>query len=127
MKIHWIRVIVFAVLYEVALIALTVVVLSITTMDAFVPFVGPVCFAVGFPFGMWTARKATSGFVLHGLLMAIVASIIYFALVLGSSGGSLTPVIETYGPLWFVAGNALKILGIVAGAYAAGSGRESLD
>lgn len=122
MKIHWIRVLVAAVLFEVALIAITVVVSQFMAVEAFLSFVPAVVFVVGFPFGMWAARKTASGFLLHGTLVGIVATLIYFALVLGQFG-SLTPVIDMYGPVSFFLANALKILGCVAGAYAAGRQR----
>lgn len=118
MKIHWIRVLVAAVLFEVVLIAITVVVSLFMEVEAFLSFVPAVVFAVGFPFGMWVARKPASGFVLHGTLVGVVATLIYFGLVLGQFG-SLTPVIDMYGPISFFLANALKILGCVAGAYAA--------
>ena len=117
MKIRWIRIVVAAVLFEVALIALTVVVSLFMPVEAFLSYVPAVVFVVGFPFGMWVVRKAASGFILHGTLVGVVATLIYLALVLGQFG-SLTPVIEMYGPVSFFLANALKILGCVAGAYA---------
>jgi hypothetical protein len=122
MKIHVIRILVAAVLFEVALIAITIVVSLFMPVEAFLPYVPAVVFIVGFPFGMWVARKPAAGHVLHGTLVGIVATIIYLGLVLGQFG-SLTPVIEMYGPVSFFLANALKILGCVAGAYAAGRRR----
>jgi hypothetical protein len=126
MKIYWIRVLVAAFLFEVALVALTIPIVQFFGMEAFVPFVPPVCFVVGYPFGAWAVRKAESGFALHGLLVGIVASIIYFALILGESG-SIQPVIDLYGPVLFFLANALKILGCVAGAYAGGRRRVAVQ
>jgi hypothetical protein len=117
MKIHWIRVIVAAVLFEVALIALTIPVTMLFGMEAFVPFVPGTVFVVGLPFGVWAVRKTKSGFVLHGALVGIVATVIYLALIVAQFG-SLTPAIELYGPLLFFLANALKIGGCIAGAYA---------
>lgn len=122
MKIHWLRVVIAAVLFEVALIAITIVVAQFMEIEAFLPVVPAVVFVVGFPFGMWAVRKAASGFVLHGTLVGIVATFIYLALVL-SQYGSLTPVIDMYGPVSFFLANALKILGCAAGAYAVGRRR----
>ena len=118
MKIHWARVVVAAVLFEVVLIAMTIVSTQFVEMEALLPFVAPVAFVVGYPFGMWVARKLARGFVLHGTLVGVVATLIYLGLVLGQFG-SLTPVIDMYGPVNFFLANALKILGCVAGAYAA--------
>ena len=122
MKIHWIRVLVAAVLFEVVLIAITVVISLFIEVAAFLPYVPAVVFVVGFPFGMWVVRKSALGFVLHGTLLGAVATLIYLGLLLGQFG-SLTPVIEAYGPVSFFLANALKILGCVAGAYTAGRRR----
>lgn len=124
MKVQWVRVIVAAVLYEVVLFAITIAMTLFVPIEALLPYVPAVVFVVGFPFGMWAAKKLASGFVLHGTLVGIVATLIYFALILGQLG-SITPVIEMYGPVPFFLANALKILGCVAGAYAAGRRREA--
>src|SRR5262245_27376228 len=68
MKIHWIRVLVAAVLFEVVLIVITVVMSQFVEIAEILSFVPAMVFVVGFPFGMWVGRKATSGFVLHGTL-----------------------------------------------------------
>ena len=122
MKIRWIRIVVAAVLFEIVLVALTVAVSLFMPVEAFLPYVPAVVFVVGFPFGMWVVRRAASGFILHGTLVGVVATLIYLALVLGQFR-SLTPVIEMYGPVSFFLANALKILGCVAGAYVAGRRR----
>jgi len=122
MKIRWIRIVVAAVLFEIVLVALTVAVSLFMPVEAFLPYVPAVVFVVGFPFGMWVVRRAASGFILHGTLVGVVATLIYLALVLGQFR-SLTPVIEMYGPVSFFLANALKILGCVAGAYVEGRRR----
>jgi hypothetical protein len=116
---RWIRIIVFAVLYEVALIAITIPFALYIAMESLVVFVPPVLFVVGLPFGLWTVRKVKSGFVLHGALVGVVATLIYLGLILGQYG-SLTPVIELYGPFLFFLANAMKVVGCSAGAYAGG-------
>jgi len=122
MKVHWGRVVVAAILFEAALFAITIVLTLFMDIQAFLPFVPAVVFVVGFPFGMWVARKPASGFVLHGVLVGVVATIIYFGLVVGQ-GISVTEVMNMYGPIPFFLANALKILGCVAGAYVAGRRR----
>jgi len=123
MKIRWGRVVVAAVLFEVVLIAITIIIVQFMELEAVLPFVPPLVFVVGFPFGMWVVRKSSSGFVLHGTLLGVVATLIYLGLIFGQDG-SLTPAIKLYGPVSFFLANALKILGCVAGAYAAGRRRE---
>lgn len=122
MKIRWMRVVVTAILFEVVLFAITVLLSLFIEVEAVLVFVPVFVFVVGFPFGMWIARKLSSGFVLHGALVGVVATLIYLGLLLGQFG-SLTPVVEMYGPVSFFLANALKILGCVAGAYAGGRSR----
>jgi len=122
MKIPWIRAIVAAVLLEVALVAITIPVVALWSLEAFVPFIPPICLVVAFPFGWWSVRTMKSGFVMQGILVGIVATLIYFALVLGMNG-SIQPAVELYGLVLFVFTHVLKILGCVAGAYAAGRRR----
>src|SRR5262245_36900079 len=105
MKIYWIRVVAAAFLVELVLVALSVHLLAVVTMQALVPFVGPLCAIVGFPFGWWAVRKAQSAFVLHGMLVGIVATLIYLGLIFGQAG-SLKPAIAVYGPFWFFLANA---------------------
>ena len=119
MKIYWMRVVAAAFLVELVLVALTIPLLALVTMQVLVPFVGPLCAIVGFPFGWWAVRKAQSAFVLHGMLVGIVATLIYLGLIFGQAG-SLKPAIAVYGPFWFFLANAAKILGCVAGAFACG-------
>jgi len=122
MKIHWLRVVVAAFLYEVVLVALTIPVVALFGMEAFVPWVAPTCFVIAIPFGWWVARKVQSGFVLHGILIAVVASLIYFSLILGQMG-SVKPVYDLYGPVHFFLANAAKFAGCIAGTVACGRRR----
>jgi hypothetical protein len=117
-RIHWGRVVAGAFLVEIALIALTIPVVVLIGMEDFIPFVPPVCFGVGLFFGWWTARKVESLFVLHGTLVGIIATLIYFGLIFGQSG-SIMPVVAMYGPFLFVLANALRILGCMAGGAVA--------
>jgi hypothetical protein len=123
MTIYWMRVVAAAFLVELVLVALTIPLLAVVTMQVLVPFVAPLCAVVGFPFGWWAVRKAQSGFVLHGMLVGIVATLIYLGLIFGQAG-SLRPAIAVYGPFWFLLANAAKILGCVAGAFACGRRRK---
>ena len=122
MRIYLMRTVGAAFLVELVLVALTIPVAALFGMDAFLPFVPVTCLAVGFPFGWWAARKLQSGFVLQGTLVGIVATLIYFGLVLGQFG-SVKPVFELYGPFLFFLSHAAKILGCAAGAYACGRRR----
>jgi hypothetical protein len=68
------------------------------------------CAGLGFLFGLWTARKASSRPGLHGLLTGIVASVIYFGLCLLAPGG-LPAVIAAYSPAIYGLLNVLRTLG----------------
>jgi hypothetical protein len=118
MKIRWIRVLVAAFLLEVVLVVITLAISLFIEVQEILPFVPAVVFVVGFPFGMWVVRKPVSGVVLHGTLVGVVATLIYLGLILGQFG-SLRPAIDAYGPVSFFLANALKILGCIAGSYAA--------
>ena len=123
MKVRWLRILVAAFVYEVALIALTIPLTFFIAMEDLVPAVPAIVLVVGFPFGMWVARTLTSGFVVHGILVGIVATAMYLGLILATSGGSLQPVIDLYGPVAFFLANALKVAGCAVGAYVAGRKR----
>jgi len=61
-----------------------------------------------FLFGNWTARKAETFFVLHGLLVGAVGILIYVIL----TGGAAEPVL-------YIFAHFLKLLGGAAGGYVA--------
>jgi hypothetical protein len=53
----------------------------------------------------------------HGLLIGIVATLMYFALVIGAS--SIAEASATYGTALFVIVNSLRIVSAVVGGYVA--------
>jgi hypothetical protein len=126
MKIYWLRVVAAAFLLEVALVAVTIPLLAVVSMQTVVPYVGPMCAIVGFPFGWWATRKSQSGFALHGTLVGIVATAIYLGLIL-AQGGSLKPAIDVYGPILFPLVNLAKIAGCIAGAVACGRRKRTIS
>jgi len=68
----------------------------------------PASFAAAFAFGLWVARKAQGGHVLHGTLVGVVAILIYVGISLGRPE-----------PIAYVIANALKVLGGAAGGFVA--------
>jgi putative membrane protein (TIGR04086 family) len=68
----------------------------------------PACLVITFIFGFWAARRAGSRFVLHGTIVGAVAALIYIVLTIGQTL-----------PWQYVASHFLKIIGGVAGGYAA--------
>jgi hypothetical protein len=68
---------------------------------------------------LWVARKIESRFILHGLLVGIVAIVYYVIRTLPDAlGGQYQNYL-----LWFIIGHTPKILGGLAGGYLAGRRR----
>ena len=116
--IHWGRIVVGALIVE-GILFLTIPVLLWADIRVALATVTAVCFPAGFAGGWWTARRAKSRFMLHGLLVGILATSIYLGLNLGQNG-SLEPAIEIYGLPLFLIVNALRLIGCVVGAAAKG-------
>jgi hypothetical protein len=68
----------------------------------------PACLVATFFGARWAASKATGQFVLHGLLVGILAALMYW----GISSTSPTPL-----PIVYVIANYLKILAGAASGY----------
>ena len=131
MKINWKRVLIAAIWSELLLLAIYVPTRiyagSATTVIAAVEMFVPL-----FLGGLWVARKIESRFILHGVLVGILANVLYVALMPvlllqlrqfqsqtqqidpQSSGVVADQVVR------FVVYVALKILGAAAGAYVGG-------
>ena len=109
MKIRWLRVAVAGVLVEVALLAIAIP-LNMTPPGRAVLLysVIPLCIAGTLMGGWWAARSADGHCVIHGLLVGVVAGLIY---------GVLTWRIAL--PLAYIIGNYLKLAGGAAGGWLA--------
>lgn len=116
--IRWGRILLGGFLVEVVLIVLTAPVFMFMGMQAIMVIVSPALFLVDLLFAYWVAKKAHSHFLLHGLLVGVVATAIYTALVLAQFG-SITPVIEMYGTIMFVIANGARFLGAGLGGVLA--------
>ena len=68
----------------------------------------PVSFAAAFAFGLWVARKAQGGLVLHGTLVGVVAMLIYIAISFGRPE-----------PIAYIIAHVLKVFGGSAGGFVA--------
>lgn len=68
----------------------------------------PTCLIMTFVFGFWVARRTRSHFILHGSLVGVVAALIYIGLTVGQTL-----------PLAYVVSHFLKVLGGMAGGFAA--------
>ena len=125
-RIRWGRVVLAAILLEVAITAVVLPFglmygnpldarpgLPLNTTPYFVA-AGVGCAFLGFLFGFWAAAKASSRIALHGLLVGIVATLVYVGLCSLAPGG-LPAVIAAYSPALFGLFNVLRILGCWAG------------
>lgn len=118
-QIHWGRIVVAALLAEVSVIAIFFLLLfgamlagvpelarPMSTLDYVDAMVSS--FAMVFVFTLWVGRRIESGFVLHGILVGVVAMVLFVALNFGLNRTLEEP------PLYWVA-HGLKILGGITG------------
>ena len=64
----------------------------------------------------WLAHGIERHLVLHGLLMGVVATLLYLGMVAGA--GQMSAALAAYGPATFVILNAARLLGAVLGGAA---------
>jgi hypothetical protein len=106
--IHWLRVLLAGFLAEVVVIVL-VLPITVFVGKNTLPYSAPVAsLLVCFVFAIWVGRGLTSQFVLHGILVGVVATLIYVALTRGGPE-----------PLAYLIAHALKLLGGAAGGFVA--------
>jgi len=115
-KLRWGWIILGAVILEIALIALFVPMMQFVDISKIAPFAGIGTFGLGFLVSWWIVRKVQGRRVLHGFLIGLVATVMYFAMCTMAPGG-LAAVIASYGPVLFYVGNGVRIAGSTAGAY----------
>jgi putative membrane protein (TIGR04086 family) len=108
-RIHWARVAVGGFLAEVAVFVALVPVFLLFGQRA-LPYAAPVASLVMmFLFAVWVGRRIESRFVLHGVLVGIVATLLYVALTLAQPE-----------PFMYLVAHGLKIVGGAAGGFVAG-------
>ena len=118
-QVRWLRVVITAFLIEVGLI--------VTTLP-FVPLVGEAlvfslvvpaaCIVVPFVVTFFSTRPLSAARSLNGFVTGVVATVMYFALVLSAS--SIAEAVASYGSVALLAGvNVLRIVSATAGGYAA--------
>ena len=114
MKIHWMRVVLGALLLEIVLFAVLVPIrfVNVTLFLIAVP-IG--VFAFGYFVTKWLLKKVSTRLVLHGALVGMVATVMYLGLVLAQPGG-IAAAVAVYGAPLFYFSQAMRIAGCVAGA-----------
>jgi hypothetical protein len=100
MSIQWGRVVLAAFLMEVVLIAIAVPLFMSGSGDVLVYVIPPAALVATFIITMWIGRGIHSKFVLHGVLIGIVGTLMYVALTRAKPE-----------PWQYWAAHALKIIG----------------
>ena len=118
-QVRWLRVVIAAFLIEVGLIVTTLpFILIIAEAVVFTVIVPLACLVVPFVVTFFSTRPLPAARALNGLLTGVVATVMYFALVLGTS--SIAEAAASYGSIALLAGvNVLRIVSAAAGGYAA--------
>jgi putative membrane protein (TIGR04086 family) len=105
-RIHWGRILLGGLLAEVALI-LTIVPLGLRLGDRFLHFTAPPgSFVMCFLGALWVCRRIESHFILHGVLLGVVAALIYVALTRAQPE-----------PFAYIVAHALKLAGGACGGF----------
>jgi putative membrane protein (TIGR04086 family) len=113
-KIHWIRTLIGGFLAE-ALLILIVIPINMKFGQHALLYVAPVgSLATCFLFGWWVGGRVESRFVLHGVLVGVVAMLIYIGLTRAQPE-----------PLAYVIAHVLKLVGGAAGGLVAGRGKSA--
>jgi hypothetical protein len=134
-QIRWGRIVMAAVLLEVA-ISLLVLPFALIFGNPLEPrpgeplnatpyFVAAAfgCAVLGFLSGFWVASKAASRFALHGLLVGITATLLYFGLCSLAPGG-IPGVVAAYSAGLYALFNTLRIVGCWSGGIYLGMRRQ---
>jgi hypothetical protein len=111
-KIHWGRILVGGFLAEALLIVLVIPVAMKWGQEPLLYLAPAGSLALCFLFGLWVGRGVKSRFLLHGVLVGAVATVIYLVLT------RLQPE-----PWAYVAAHGLKLIGGASGGWMAGRGR----
>ena len=114
-QIRWIRVIVLAVALEAVLFATLVPLISRLDRTPLMTAIGAGCAIFGFAAGWLVARGLTSGRLLHGLLVGVLATVIYLGINVFQPGGVMAAV-TFYGLPLFLGLNGLRIVGCLIGS-----------
>ena len=117
-RIRWGRILAGGFLLELALIIVLVPLLAVVELSRIIPLVVVALFIFGFACGWLVARKLQGRHVFHATAAGVVATIIYIGLCMFNPDGGIRAVVDMYGPVTFVFGNLLRIVGCTAGGFA---------
>jgi hypothetical protein len=115
-RLHWVRVVIGGVCAELAVFAIVFPVLHFFGQTAFLVSILAASLLMPFLFAIWVDRRVESHFVLHGLLVGLVAALVYVLVAWGQTE-----------PLLYKVAHGLKLVGgMLGGALSAfrASGRR---
>jgi hypothetical protein len=116
-QVRWLRVLIAAFLVEVGLAVTGVPLLLLLGEQVLWTAVPVLCVVVPFIVAFFATRPLPAARVQHALLIGVVATIMYFVLVIGTS--SIAEAVASYGLPLFIVVNALRVVCAWAGGYAA--------
>lgn len=112
-KIHWVRILIGGFLAELLVFVIVIPVLLLFGQHPLLYVAPPASLVACFLFAFWVGRKVDSHYLLHGILVGVVATLIYIAL------DHARPE-----PWAYIFAHVLKILGGGAGGLYARSRRK---
>src|SRR5215471_18143404 len=113
-RIHWTRVLIGGFLAEASVFALVIPVYMIAGQHALLYAAPLASLVMCFLFAVWVGRGLESRFVLHGILVGVVATLLYLGLTLARPE-----------PFAYLVAHGLKILGGAGGGFVAGRRRAA--
>ena len=116
-SIRWLRVVIAAFIVELGLVVTTVPFFLLIGDRVFAMAVPVACLVVPFIVAWFATRKLPARRFLHGVLIGVAATLVYFLLVIGT--GTVAEAVGSYGLPLFIVVNALRVLSAAAGGYAA--------
>jgi hypothetical protein len=114
-RIHWVRVLIGGFLSEASVFAVVIPIFKISGPHALVYAAPSASLVMCFLFALWVGRRLESRFVLHGILVGVVATLLYVALTLARPE-----------PFAYLVAHGLKILGGAGGGLIAGRQRATV-
>jgi hypothetical protein len=108
-RIHWVRVLIGGFLAEASVFAVVIPIFLLYGQHALLYAAPPASLVMCFLFALWVGRGVDSGFVLHGMLVGVVATLLYVGLTLARPE-----------PFAYLVAHALKVLGGAVGGLVAG-------